>query len=79
LQANSGVSAAAQGLSTIQANANGTKVVIGPVFTARAAQSLADIALRFGTSIATLLKFNADLRESGAQAGQEICILPCKR
>jgi LysM repeat protein len=74
------VSSAAQGLGSIQADVNGTKVIIGPVFTARAAASLADIALRFGTSVATLLKFNADLSEpSGIAVGQQICILPCKK
>ena len=79
-QANSGASAAAQGMSAIQYNANGTKVVIGPVFTAQAAESLANLALRFGSSVATLLKFNADLEESVAvQPGQHICILPCKK
>jgi hypothetical protein len=79
-QANSGASVAAQGMSSIQSNANGTKVIIGPVFTAQAAESLASLALRFGSSVATLLKFNADLEESsGVQPGQHICILPCKK
>lgn len=80
-QANSGaVSNLAHDANTIQADSNGTIVLIGPVFKAQISQSLADIALRFDTNIKTLLKFNADLIEStSVQVGQEICILPCKK
>ena len=77
-QANSG--AVSADTSTIQVGTNGTLVRIGPVFTAQTSETLADIALRFGTSITTLLKFNADLVGShGVQVGQQICILPCKK
>jgi len=82
-QANSGAVVelpVAQDLSAIQADANGTKVLVGPVFTAQSAATLGNIALRFGTSVATLLKFNADLVGSaGVQPGQQICIMPCKK
>jgi hypothetical protein len=82
-QANSGdseTSSVLQDVSNIQSNTNGTKVLIGPVFTTQIEESLSEIALRFGTSIKTLLKFNSDLVESAVvQSGQHICVLPCKR
>jgi hypothetical protein len=80
-QANSGaMSSVAYSTSSIQADTNGTVVFIGPVFTTQTAELLVNIAIRFGTSIKTLLKFNADLVESTVvQAGQQMCILPCKK
>ena len=73
-------SAVLQDVSNIQTDTNGTKVLIGPVFTAQVEESLLDIAVRFGTSIKTLLKFNSDLAESSfVRSGQHICVLPCKK
>jgi hypothetical protein len=83
LQANSGafaVSSVVRDMSSIQADTNGTKVLIGPVFTVQTAESLADVALRFSTSTSALLKFNSDVFElAGVQVGQQICVLPCKK
>lgn len=80
-QANSGAtSSVAYSTSSIQADSNGTVVFIGPVFTTQTAEPLVNIAIRFGTSVKTLLKFNADLVElTVVQAGQQMCILPCKK
>lgn len=80
-QANSGaMSSVAYSTSSIQADSNGTVVFIGPVFTTQTEEPLVNIAIRFGTSVKTLLKFNADLVElTVVQAGQQMCILPCKK
>jgi hypothetical protein len=82
-QANSAAStqsSKAKDVTSIEADSSSSKVVIGPVLTAAAAASLADVALRFGTSVNTLLKFNSDLNESRVvEAGQQICVLPCKK